>query len=471
MMDDLARTNRPTIRVVRGQLGRIVDEIEDALIKADRGLYQRDNKIVSVAYTPAKTNSGEDTTIIQIVERQEHALLVDAANAANFERHDMRRKKFVADDPPSIAIKALREGGRLRLPVLHGVVTAPTMRADGSILSKSGYDDATGLLFEPGRADFPCIPDRPTFEDAKRALATLSELINDFPFIERHDRSVAISAILTAPVRRSLPGAPMHGVTAPTAGTGKGKLVDIACVIATGFRSSPVNLGRDEVELGKNITAKLMEGEGFIAIDNCTYPISGDLLCSMLTSERVSPRILGFSKAPSISSASFVAVNGNNLKIAGDLVRRSLLCRMDAKVEQPENRPFEFDPVEVAIRNRPNLVVAALTILRAYHVAGRPNKLKPLGSFEAWSDLVRSALVWLGEADPVESMNQLRKKDPVLEEARSIMEQWREAFGDRVTVAEWSGTRPKCARATSEQSPPIPTFAMHSWRSLVAATS
>jgi len=30
--------NRPTIRVVRGQLGRIVDEIEDALIKADLGL-------------------------------------------------------------------------------------------------------------------------------------------------------------------------------------------------------------------------------------------------------------------------------------------------------------------------------------------------------------------------------------------------------------------------------------------------
>ena len=78
-------------------------------------------------------------------------------------------------------------------------------------------------------------------------------------------------------------------VTAPTAGTGKGKLVDIACVVATGFRSSPVNLGRDEVELGKNITAKLMEGEGFIAIDNCTYPISGDLLCSLLTSERVRP--------------------------------------------------------------------------------------------------------------------------------------------------------------------------------------
>jgi hypothetical protein len=379
--------NRQTIRVVRGELGRIVDEIQAALIKApDLGLYQRDNKIVCIAYTPAKTSSGEDTTIIQIVERQEHALLVDAANAAIFERYDRRKNKYVADDPPSIAIKALREGGRLRLPVLHGVVTAPTMRADGSILSKPGYDHATGLLFDPGRAVFPRIPERPTFDDAKRALATISELIKDFPFLERHDRSVAISAIITAPVRRSLPGAPMHGVTAPTAGTGKGKLVDIACVIATGFRSSPVNLGRDEAELGKSLAAKLMAGEGFIVIDNCTHPISGDLLCSMLTSERVSPRILGLSKAPSISSASFIAVNGNNLKIAGDLVRRSLLSRMDAKVEQPENRVFGFDPVEVAIRNRPDLVVAALIILRAYHVAGRPNKLKPLGGFEPWSD-------------------------------------------------------------------------------------
>lgn len=146
--------NRPTIRVVRGGLGRIVDEIEVALIKADFGLYQRDNKIVSVAHTPAKTSSGEDTTIIQIVERQEHALLVDAANAATFERFDTRKNKYVADDPPSIAIKALREGGRLRLPILHGVVTAPTMRADGSILSKPGYDSATGLLLYLGHAVF-----------------------------------------------------------------------------------------------------------------------------------------------------------------------------------------------------------------------------------------------------------------------------------------------------------------------------
>ncbi len=44
---------------------------------------------------------------------------------------------------------------------------------------------------------------------------------------------------------------------------------------------------------------------------------------------------------------------------------------------------------------------AALTILRAYHVAGRPDqKLPSWGSFTVWSELIRGALVWTGLADP-----------------------------------------------------------------------
>lgn len=429
----------PTIRLVAGELGRIVKEAEDALINADLGLYQRDGKIVFVAYTPAKTSTGEDTSTVQIIERQEHAILVDMAEAATFERYDKRTKKFFVADPPLIAIKALRELGLgiLSFPILHGVVTAPTMRADGSILMKPGYDRATSLLFEPRGVAFPRIPERPTRADASQALAILKELLSGFPFVMGYDESVALSAILTACVRRSLPGAPLHAFSAPTAGTGKSKLVDIACVIATGFRSSPLNLGGDEAELEKRLASKLMAAEPFISIDNCTQPLGGDLINSALTSERVSPRILGSNKAPSISAGSFLASNGNNHLIAGDLVRRTMLCRIDAKVEQPENRVFDVDPVVFAMEHRAELVVAALTILRAYHVAGYPGRLKPLGSFERWSDVVRSALVWLGEADPVESMNALRKKDPELEAARAVMGQWDEAFGaESVTVAQ-----------------------------------
>jgi hypothetical protein len=181
----------------------------------------------------------------------------------------------------------------------------------------------------------------------------------------------------------------------------------------------------------------MMVGEPFIAIDNCTRPLGGELLCSMLTQDKVSPRILGFSKAPPVSTGAFAAANGNNLEISGDLIRRSVRSQIDAKVEQPENRSFNSDPVTEAMNGRPALVAAALTILRAYQVAGLPAKPKPLGSFEAWSERVRGALMWLGCADPVESMNELRKADPVRESIRGVMGEWDAAFHSRhVTVAE-----------------------------------
>jgi hypothetical protein len=432
--------NRPTIRIAAGEIERIVDETELALIKAGRGLYQRDGKIVFVSYSPARTNKGEDTLTIQILERGEHALLLDMSAAANFERFDKRANKWVSADPPMTIVLALKEHGlgKLRFPVLHGVVTAPTMRADGSILSMPGHDAATGLLFDPRGAVFPKIPDRPTRADAKSAFALLNGLIDTFPFETENDRAVALSAILTACVRRSLPTTPLHAFSAPTAGTGKSKLADVACVIATGFKASPIGQRTGEDELEKALGAKLMTGAPFIAIDNCTQPLSGDLLNSMLTQDEVSPRILGKSEAPSVSTGAFVTATGNGLVIKGDLIRRTLLCRIDAKVEQPENRPFKCDPVMEAMERRPAFIVAALTMLRAYHVAGQPAKPTPLGSFEAWSDLVRGALMWVGAADPVETMNKLRKSDPVLEVLRAVMGQWREAFGvfESATAAE-----------------------------------
>ena len=64
-----------------------------------------------------------------------------------------------------------------------------------------------------------------------------------------------------------------------------------------------------------------------------------------------------------------IFATGNNLVIAGDLTRRCLLGSLDAKVERPELRHFNVDPIEEAHSRRSELVVAALTILRAWHVA------------------------------------------------------------------------------------------------------
>src|SRR5207248_9220659 len=92
-------------------------------------------------------------------------------------------------------------------------------------------------------------------------------------------------------------------------------------------------------------------------------------------------------------------------KFTGDMSRRTLLLRLDPRCERPELREFETpDPRDVALRDRPSLVVAALTIIRAFVNAGCPRERPPLGSFDDWSKLVRDPLLWLGCADPVEAI-------------------------------------------------------------------
>jgi putative DNA primase/helicase len=52
-----------------------------------------------------------------------------------------------------------------------------------------------------------------------------------------------------------------------------------------------------------------------------------------------------------------------------------------------------------------------------------------LASFEGWSDLVRSSLVWLGKADPVLSMDSARAEDPEIGELSDLLEAWAKVMG------------------------------------------
>ncbi|MDI3308525.1 MAG: hypothetical protein QJR07_15645 [Acetobacteraceae bacterium] len=185
------------------------------------------------------------------------------------------------------------------------------------------------------------------------------------------------------------------------------------------------------------IGALLLAGEQVVAIDNCEAPLGGEFLCQMLTQPVVRARILGRSEAPELPSNAFVTATGNNLALIGDMTRRALLCRLDPKCERPELRRFSRNPVEAVKADRGRYVAAALTVLRAFHVAGRPKQSDPLGSFEAWSRWVRDALLWLDEADPVQTMEEARALDPKLDALNAVVAQWRQVIGtERVSVRD-----------------------------------
>jgi hypothetical protein len=195
-----------------------------------------------------------------------------------------------------------------------------------------------------------------------------------------------------------------------------------------------IAFGKNDEELEKRIETALITGDAIISLDNIDRDLTSAVLSQALTQQQVKIRILGRNDRHVIvpATATFFAT-GNNLIIGGDLPRRTLLSRLDAKTERPELREFQRDVEDAAFNERGKLVAAVLTILRAWQVAEAADKAsvkaKPLGLFKRWSQRVRAPLLWLGCADPCESIKIIREKDPALGELETILLQWEQVLG------------------------------------------
>jgi hypothetical protein len=427
---------KPVIELREGELDRVVEESERALL-TDRNadpFFQRGGQLVHLIRSPEPSTAGginRKTGALVIATVYRDYLRLRLAQMAQFERFDARKKRTVPKDPPfDVAAALLSACGQWRFPVLTATIEAPTLRRDGTILSRSGYDATTGLYLDPAGLVFPPIVEKPSKDDARAALALLADVIKDFPFESEVARSVALAAILTANVRRSLRSAPMFAINAPAPGSGKSLLADVVAMIPTGRPVAVMNYTGSEADERKRIVAALMAGDAVLSIDNIEQPLQGEAICSVLTQETYQDRRLGVSETITVPTCCTWLATGNNLAMAGDLATRVLICKIDPKVERPEEREFDRDLRAHVLKNREKLVVAALTVLRAYVVAGRPNqRLTPFGRFEEWSDLVRSALVWLDRADPCVSRRDVVHDDPKREALEAVLNAMHDAFG------------------------------------------
>ena len=416
----------PQIILTSGELPRIVNEAEDALLLLNREIYQRGGLLVRPLLLPT-IPPNDDWKFTPLVR----PWLIEAlCCAARFLRWDGRVKGYVAvDATDDVAEALLSRGGNWKLPVLGGITKTPFVRRDGSICETPGYDAASGLLFKPGAESFPPIPSQPSKDDALQALALLDHLLDGFPFVAPADRSVALSALLTILDRRSMTAAPLHAFTSPTAGTGKSLLVDIAAILATRQPMPVISQGRTEEELEKRLGAALLAGDTAIALDNCEHPLQSSFLCQALTQQKLNIRMLGVSKNVETLVNAAIFATGNNMTIVGDLTRRALICSLDARCERPELRPFSGNVLDTVWAQRGRLVAAALTVLRAWHVSGAGVDVAPFGSFESWSYRVRKPLVWLGRADPCETVAKVREDDPRRAMLLTVLVQWQETLG------------------------------------------
>lgn len=324
--------------------------------------------------------------------------------------------------PPEWCVAGL--AARAEYPDLRdlvGVVTTPTLRADGTILDQPGYDAATGLLYAPSGKSLR-IPTQPSLAAAESARDDLLEVVCDFPFATAAHRSAWLASVLTLVARHAIEGnVPMVTIDANVAGSGKGLLADTIAHIATGAPLARKPQPGSDEEMRKYILSVAIAGTPAVLLDNCTGKVSYRSLDAALTCEgRWEDRVLGKSESRTLPLRTVWLLTANNAALGYDLMRRALPIRLASDHEHPEDRTDvkHRDLLAWLRHERGRLVRAALTCLRAYHVAGAPERdIVPWGSYAAWSRLIRQTVVWLGLPDPIEARRDLRERADVDREA------------------------------------------------------
>lgn len=421
-VEPAATNQRPSITITTEE--HIVNKQAAAALACDSTVFQRGGLLVRVVRDESQVAKGIRRPFTPRIDALPPSLLRErlAANAFWFKIKEM---DLIPAHPPTWCISAVHD--RAHWPGvrhLEAVVDYPVLRPDGTVLCEPGYDTNTGLLLEPTGV-VPVVPDHPTKDDAILARDDLLEVVSDFPFEREIHRSAWLASLLTPLARFAFSGpAPLFLVDANVPGAGKGLLLHCSSLIISGERFTIAAYTNNEEELRKRITSLALAGDRLVLFDNLEGKFGNQVLDAALTGTAWKDRLLGFNRIADAPLYMTWYATGNNVFVAGDTPRRVCHVRLESPKERPEERKdFRHPDLLAWVRGkRQHLLGSALVILRAYCEAGCPDQDLPAwGSFEGWSTLVRSAVVWVGLPDPAETRALLQKQSDVAAENMAIV--------------------------------------------------
>lgn len=440
---------RTSIRTGEGRLVSMVDEAKAVLFEAyGDEILQRHGQLVR----PVQLQSRRDeegvmhsagTTVL--MEIKDTWLRKRMAQGARWYRMTAQKggapKERQVDPPMDVARTILSDQGDWPFHNIVSLVAAPTMDVKtGSVVDRPGIDPTTGLLavFDP--TAFPRVERGLSRQEAERRLRGVEHaLFREMPFVDEASRAVAMSALLCGLVRATMETCPMHVFDAAAAGTGKSMMADIVGIVAAGAKPSAATWTKSDEENEKRLASMLRAGPPVALFDNLDATrgdrLGGNQLNVMLTQDPARIRILGRTEEQVVNTRVLMLATGNNIVVHADACRRVVKCRMDAKCPDPERRSFDWDPKQVALARRGEIVSDLLSALASYFDAGRPDDPSHLGSFEAYTP-IRGLLRWCGYDDPANTIEDVKATDQARSEALVALETWRAAFDGTWVTAE-----------------------------------
>jgi hypothetical protein len=315
------------------------------------------------------------------------------------------------------------------LPALQRIARAPMFTPAGKIWAESGYNPDTRCWFALDGLNIRPVSKQPAANDVVLARELLlDDLLGDFPFDGEADRANTLALFLLPFVRELIAGpTPLHLIEKPKAGTGASLLAECLGLLARGTHAPFMTEGSDDEEWRKRITSTLLTSPELVVIDNLRHTLDSGALSSALTSLVWSDRRLGASENVILPVRCVWVATGNNPSTSGEIARRIVPIRLDARTDRPDERsgfrhPKLLSWVHV---NRPALIHAALTLAQAWLVAGRPEGRESLASYEPWAATIGGILEVAGVKGFMANRRAFRSRADVEgEQIKALVEAW-----------------------------------------------
>jgi len=338
--------------------------------------------------------------------------------------------------PKDVAIAVFNMGSWPGVPSMSAIVNAPVFGRNGELHSEPGYDAGTGLYYTGGVNLGDTTPTAERIAWAKNML--LVEVFGDFPFSDDASRAHTLVYTINPFVREMINGpvAPT-AFDAPTRGTGKSLLMNLAARIFLGGDLPVMTDTLDDDEWRKRLVSKLMTGATHMAIDNIKREIDSGVLCSAWTEPVLNERLLGMNIEVSIPNRMIWALTANNIQFSDEAARRVVWVRQDANLERPELRdPNNYRHPRIkewVAENRDELVTAVIVLVRAWIEAGKPlYRGRAKGSYESWAGIMGGILQVIGVPGFLENDNELFKQSVTeSDEMGDFVVEWWKCHGDK----------------------------------------
>jgi hypothetical protein len=433
--------SRPVVRL-DDQRPSAVTDATLAVLASRNILHRRGGHVVAVrgwsqAEAPIRTATGQDgverpqvairegSPVVRIVRGGALDYVID--RELTFVRTVKGQEKVVTC-PPRVQSMVQGVGGDQVLLPLESILQVPSLRPDGTVIDVPGYDAQTGYYLA-SKVRLTHLQAHPTKDAAVRARDFLKTIFgpNDttklgFPWHRPDEWIVPLALALTALCRPAVGNCPAFAIDASTPGSGKGKIVGLCSIIATGEEPARSGWPSNPEEQDKTLGGYAVAAPPIIAFDNVRGGISNQCLENALTTPIYGFRVLGVHEIMMLPFRSLVTYTGNNLSFLGDMIRRIILGRLEPQTEHPEKiepSHFRIPMIEQFTRdNRAKIVSALLTTVRAYVLADMPDQGLRMGSFDrasgglGWIELIGGAIAWCGAGDITQFSGKENAEEP-----------------------------------------------------------